>query len=251
MTTEPISARDDAPREVSEPTEARALGAFELVVLDMAGTTVIDDGAVEQAFALAAERSGIATGDDFERSLQYVRDTMGQSKIEVFRVLADGDEAAAQRANAAFEEAYAEIVVRDGVAEVDGAAEVIRELRAAGASVAFTTGFAPTTRDALIEALGWHDLAELALSPVDAGRGRPYPDLPLTALLRSGTTSVASMIVVGDTRSDIEAGTRAGAGLVVGVLTGAHDRAALLDAGAHAVIDGIRDLPVLLGLRGE
>ncbi|ANJ29086.1 haloacid dehalogenase [Agromyces aureus] len=217
----------------------------------MAGTTVIDDGAVEQAFALAAERSGIATGDAFERSLQYVRDTMGQSKIEVFRVLADGDEAAAQRANAAFEDAYAEIVVRDGVAEVEGAADVIGELRAAGASVTFTTGFAPTTRDALLDALGWHDLADLALSPVDAGRGRPFPDLPLTALLRTGATSVASMVVVGDTRSDIQTGTRAGAGLVVGVLTGAHDRAALLDAGADVVIESVRDLPALLGLRGE
>ncbi|MET4159024.1 HAD family hydrolase [Agromyces sp. PvR057] len=229
---------------------SRDLGAVELVVLDMAGTTVIDGGAVEQAFTLAAERSGIAL-DDFEGALQYVRDTMGQSKIEVFRVLADGDEDAAQRGNAAFEDAYAEIVARDGVAEVEGAADVIRELRAAGASVAFTTGFAPTTRDAVLDALGWHGLAELALSPVDAGRGRPFPDLPLTALLRSGATSVSSLVVVGDTRSDVEAGTRAGAGLVVGVLTGAHDRAALEDAGAHAVIESIRDLPALLGLRGE
>ncbi|WP_082461729.1 phosphonatase-like hydrolase [Agromyces sp. Leaf222] len=251
MTT--ASTLATAPGTEAAPAAAlapRALGDVELIVLDMAGTTVTDDGAVEQAFTLAAERSGIAL-DDFEGSLQYVRDTMGQSKIEVFRVLADGDEQAAQRANAAFEGAYAEIVERDGATEVEGAADVIRELREAGASVVFTTGFAPTTRDAVLDALGWHGLADLALSPVDAGRGRPFPDLPLTALLRSGATSVSSMVVVGDTSSDVEAGTRAGAGLVVGVLTGAHDRAALEGAGAHAVIESIRDLPALLGLRGE
>ncbi|WP_082467377.1 HAD family hydrolase [Leifsonia sp. Leaf264] len=249
MTTATTAPETQAPTQA--PTQQRSWADVELIVLDMAGTTVSDDGAVEQAFALAAERSGIGAGSDFEASLQYVRDTMGQSKIDVFRVLASGDEAAAERGNAAFEGAYAEIVARDGVAEVDGAADVIRELSAAGASVVFTTGFAPATRDAVLDALGWQELADLALSPVDAGRGRPHPDLPLTALLRSGAPSVASMVVVGDTRSDVEAGRRAGAGLVVGVLTGAHDRAALTDAGADAVISSIRDLPALLGLRGE
>lgn len=226
-------------------------GDIELIVLDMAGTTVADDGVVERAFALAAERSGIASGDDFAAALQYVRDTMGQSKIEVFRVLADGDDDAAQHANAAFEGAYAELVASEGVAEIAGAADVIRELRAAGASVVLTTGFSPVTRDAIIDALGWHDLADAVLSPADAGRGRPHPDMPLTALLRTGASAVDAMVVVGDTSSDIASGVNAGAGFVVGVLSGAHDRDALEAAGADAVIDSITELPALLGLRGE
>jgi phosphoglycolate phosphatase len=226
-------------------------GDIELIVLDMAGTTVVDDGVVERAFALAAERSGIATGDGFDAALQYVRDTMGQSKIEVFRVLADGDEDAAQRANAAFEGAYTELVASEGVAEIEGAADVIRELRAAGASVVLTTGFSPVTRDAIIDALGWHDLADAVLSPADAGRGRPHPDMPLTALLRTGASAVDAMVVVGDTASDVLSGVNAGAGFVVGVLSGAHDRDALEAAGADAVIDSITELPALLGLRGE
>ncbi|RXZ47383.1 phosphonatase-like hydrolase [Agromyces fucosus] len=226
-------------------------GDIELIVLDMAGTTVADDGVVERAFALAAERSGIATGEAFEAALQYVRDTMGQSKIDVFRVLADGDEDAAQRGNSAFEGAYAELVASEGVAEIAGAADVIRELRAAGASVVLTTGFSPVTRDAIIDALGWHDLADAVLSPADAGRGRPHPDMPLTALLRTGASAVDAMVVVGDTASDVLSGVNAGAGFVVGVLSGAHDREALEAAGADAVIDSITELPALLGLRGE
>ncbi|MGI9823557.1 phosphonatase-like hydrolase [Agromyces sp. Marseille-Q5079] len=221
---------------------------IELIVLDMAGTTVSDDGLVERAFALAAERSGIATGDEFDEALQYVRDTMGQSKIEVFTALADGDVAAAERANAEFEGAYAELVGVVGVAEIPGARTVIEQLRAAGASVALTTGFAPVTRDAIIDALGWHDVADVLLSPADAGRGRPAPDMALTALLRTRTDSVEAMVVVGDTVSDIESGVNAGAGLVVGVLTGAHDREALEAAGADEVIDHIGQLPMLLGL---
>ena len=59
----------------------------ELVVLDMAGTTVVDDGLVEGAFARAWDR--VMGGEGREAALEHVRATMGQSKIEVFRALAD------------------------------------------------------------------------------------------------------------------------------------------------------------------
>ncbi len=229
-------------------TVSTAARAVELVVLDMAGTTVKDGGLVERAFALAAERAGFAPeGEARELALQYVRDTMGQSKIEVFLALTGDPEQAAQ-ANAEFEGAYAELVASVGVHEVPGAAEAITRMRAAGASVVLTTGFAPATRDALLDALGWHEIADGVLAPADAGRGRPAPDMALTALVRTATSSVHAMVVVGDTRSDMESGVNAGAGLVVGVLTGTHDRAELEAAGAGVVIESIADLPGLLGL---
>ena len=67
-----------------------------LAVLDMAGTTVRDDGAVERAFVDAVS---VQLGDRAAQALEYVRATMGQSKIVVFRALFDGDEEAAQVAN--------------------------------------------------------------------------------------------------------------------------------------------------------
>lgn len=221
---------------------------LELVVLDMAGTTVVDDGLVERAFERAADGAGIGkTPDEREQALDYVRDTMGQSKIEVFRVLAD-DEDQAQHANALFEAAYGELAASEGLQAIPGAEALIRHLRALGVKVALTTGFSRQTQDAVLDALGWRDLADLTLSPAEAGRGRPYPDLPLTALLRTGATSVEGMVVVGDTASDIASGIAAGAGLVVGVLTGAHDEETLTEAGADAVIASIADLAELLGL---
>lgn len=219
---------------------------LELVVLDMAGTTVRDDGVVEQAFQRAAERTGVADRMPGTEALDHVRVTMGQSKIDVFTHLAAGDREAAARATAAFEDAYAEIVAEQGVAEVPGAADAIQGLKDAGLTVVLTTGFAPVTRDALIEGLGWDGLIDLALSPVDAGRGRPAPDLVLTALLRTQTSSVAAVAVAGDTVSDIESGRRAGAGFVAGVLTGAHDRPALSAAGADAVLSDVTALRAAL-----
>ena len=222
---------------------------IELVVLDLAGslssTTVCRAGVLR-----AAEVAEIGdTLEDRDDALAYVRETMGQSKIEVFRALSV-DEEQAQRANAAFEAAYAEFVETEGVEAVPGAESVIRRLRASGLKVALTTGFSRTTQDAIIDILGWRDLVDVILSPADAGRGRPYPDLPLTALLRTGASSVASMVVVGDTASDIASGLAAGAGLVVGVLTGAHDEATLNEAGADAVLESIAELPELLGFDG-
>jgi phosphoglycolate phosphatase-like HAD superfamily hydrolase len=72
----------------------------------------------------------------------------------------------------AFERYYAEFVHNGRSAPIPGAAEAIAGLRAAGRKVALVTGFARGTQDAIIEALGWQDIADLTLTPADAGRGR-------------------------------------------------------------------------------
>ncbi|WP_040162806.1 phosphonatase-like hydrolase [Microbacterium gorillae] len=218
----------------------------ELVVLDMAGTTVRDDGVVETAFRRAAERTGVAADIGWDRALQYVRDTMGQSKVEVFTHLAGGDRDRAEVATAAFEAAYAELIADGGAEPIAGARETIEALRAAGLQVYLTTGFAPVTRDALLDALGWRDLVDGVLSPIDAGRGRPAPDLVLAAALRARVSDVRAVAVAGDTASDVRSGLAAGAGVVAGVLTGAHDEAALRAAGAHRVLASVADLAALL-----
>ncbi|QEO09142.1 HAD family hydrolase [Protaetiibacter larvae] len=216
---------------------------IELVVLDLAGTTVVDDGLVEEAFVRAWDRVR-ATEEGKDAAIDWVRQTMGQSKIEVFRHLVD--EETAQALRAAFEEALDELVAEGRVTAIPGAEETVRRLRAAGRSVVFTTGFSRATADAVLASLGWQELAELSLTPADAGRGRPAPDLNLTALLRAGASSVSAIAVVGDTESDAESGVRAGAGYVAGVLTGGREAERLLAAGAHEVLADVTALPAAL-----
>jgi phosphonatase-like hydrolase len=112
--------------------------------------------------------------------------------------------------------------------------------------VCLTTGFAPSTRDALLDALGWRDEVDLALSPDDVGRGRPAPDMILGAMARLGVDGPGAVAVVGDTVSDLEAGTSAGARAVVGVLSGAHDEAALSGTPHTAIIPDVTGLLHLL-----
>ena len=219
---------------------------IQLVVVDMAGTTVADDGLVVASFEAAATAAGLPeTGPQRAHARQYVIDTMGQSKIAVFRALF-GSEDLAQRANAAFEAAY-ESAIDDGRARpIDGAAEAITRLRESGLKVALTTGFSGTTQEKLLAALGWQSLADLVLAPGDGIRGRPYPDLILTALIRLNADAVANVAALGDTSSDVDSALRAGCAIAAGTLTGAHDERQLRDAGATHVVPTVTEFANLV-----
>ena len=62
------------------------MSEIELVCFDMACTTMIDSGLVLEAFRRTIDEMGL-DGDSTARAEQYVLDTMGRSKIEVFSAL--------------------------------------------------------------------------------------------------------------------------------------------------------------------
>ena len=205
-----------------------------MACLDMAGTTVADDGTVLEAFAAAT--GSACPGTAFERAMTDVRASMGQSKIEVFRRIL-GDEAAARKANEAFEDHYAAAVRGGAISAVPGAEDTITAAARRGRAGLPGHRLLPVTRDVSIEArLGRAD--DLELYPAErgsAGRGPTAAD----ALLRLRGGAVGELAVAGDTASDIESGRRAGAAIVAGVLTGASTRADLEQAGAPLILDTI------------
>ncbi len=212
---------------------------IELICFDMAGTTVNDHGLVLEAFRRTIDELGVA-GDDAARAEDYVIETMGQSKIEVFSELFDER---AHDANDAFERHFVTAANEVGVSEVPGARETVETLKSRGFSVARSPpDFLPSTREALIEILGWSELFGLRVSPADAGRGRPAPDMVLMCALKSRVSAVQTIMVVGDTSSDMQAGRRAGVGQCIGVLTGTDDQSRLLSSGADVVIESVVDL---------
>jgi phosphonatase-like hydrolase len=214
----------------------------EMVAFDVAGTVLNDDGLVIAAFKNAFE----ATQPDLwpthgEQWTQYAIDTMGQSKIHVFTELL-GDAEKAHTANIAFEESYVSEIAEVGAVAIAGAEDLFKYLRAKGVAIALTTGFSRSTLDTLLIELGWKDLIDISVTPGEAGRGRPHPDMLLKAATTLGITNPASVIVVGDTAADMQAAVSFGAGQVIGVLTGAHDEHRLHDAGATSVINSVADL---------
>jgi phosphoglycolate phosphatase-like HAD superfamily hydrolase len=135
----------------------------------MAGTTVRDGSSVMTAFTAAIAGENLPVRE-FSAAMKYVKATMGQSKIEVFRHIL-GDEAAAQRVNASFEGHYAKAVADGLITAMPGAEHLLAAARDAGIRVCLSTGFSPATRDAIIASLGWAGRVDLLLSPAGAAPG--------------------------------------------------------------------------------
>ncbi|MFE3453029.1 HAD-IA family hydrolase [Nonomuraea sp. NPDC059194] len=226
-------------------------GPIKLVCLDLAGTTIGDIATVERAFAEAIATQGIVPGTGaYARAMVHVHRSRGCPKIDVFRGIFPGNEAQAQAANLTFERSYEGAIERAGLVPVPGVVESLDKLRGSGVHIALITGFSRTTLSRVLGVLGWHDKIDLAISPEDAGRGRPWPDMVLHAVLRLSVEDVRQVAVVGDSENDMLAGRRAGASMVAGVMTGVHSRDRLLKGGATHILDSLAEFPELI-LGGE
>ena len=151
-------------------------------------------------------------------------------------------------ANATFECAIAARVNAGDIVALPDVERTIRSLRDGGCQVCLTTGFSGETREQIVGSLGWAGLVDLTLSPDDKVRGRPHPDLVLEVMRQLGVEDAAHVAVVGDTSNDMLCGRAAGAAVVAGVLTGAHDRATLEGAGATHILASFAELPAVLAV---
>ena len=201
----------------------------DLVVFDIAGTTVYDGDAVHRCLAEAVSLGGV------EVSRETINQVMGMPKPQaIARLLttargAPPDPAEITQLYAAFErlmiEHYRES--RD-VRETEGATDVMRRLHASGVTVALDTGFARAITDVVLTRLGWGaEIVDLTVSSDEVERGRPHPDMILAAMKRAGVADPSRVAKVGDTPADLLEGTAAGCGFVIGVTSGSHTRGEL------------------------
>ena len=149
---------------------------IQLAVVDMAGTTVADDGLVVSAFEAAATRGRSArvragTG----RAPGSTCSTPWGSPRSACSGHCSAPRSWRSRPTPRSSAPTNELIDEGRAAPIDGAAEAITRLRDAGVQVALTTGFSGTTQEKLLAALGWQSLADLVLAPGDGVRGRPYP----------------------------------------------------------------------------
>ncbi|MGJ6969088.1 HAD family hydrolase [Streptosporangium sp. G11] len=218
-----------------------------LVCLDLAGTTIGDVAMVERAFAEAIATQGIVPGTGaYARAMVHVHRSRGCSKIDVFRGIFPDNEAQAQAANLTFERSYEGAIARAGLIPLPGIVEALDKLHGADIKICLITGFSRATLGRVLSALSWSDKVDLALCPEDAGRGRPMPNMVLTAVMRLGIEDVRQVAVAGDSESDMLCGRRAGASVVAGILTGVHSKERLIKGGATHLLDSVADLPELL-----
>jgi phosphonoacetaldehyde hydrolase len=250
-----------------------------LVVFDLAGTTV-DHG----CFAPVAPFIEALRRHDVRVTVDEVRAPMGLAKIDHLRTLLAAPAAAAQWrerhgadvTDADVERVYAEDFVPlqlDSVSEcstlITGVLECASALRQRGIKIGTTTGYFAAAAELCWSAARRQGFeADCSVHPEQVTAGRPAPWMIYRVMETLGVYPPSCVVKVGDTIPDVEEGLNAGAWSVGVAETGSdiglseHDLAALppgeresrvaavreklIAAGAHYVIDSVREVSELV-----
>jgi len=117
-----------------------------------------------------------------------------------------------------------------------GVRATLEELRSTGLSLGVATNGEASLARGVLEKLDALRLFDVVVGADMVNDGKPAPDMILMACELAGTPPEKT-VYVGDQPTDAQAGSRAGAALVVGV--GSRE---LLDAGADTIVDSVSEL---------
>lgn len=221
---------------------------IELVVFDMAGTTVDEGNVVYQTLHRAIVAAGFAC--PLELVLAH---GVGKEKLQSIRdvLAADGRSTSPgqledihRKFQGMLTKAYANLEIRPQPSAV----AVFKALKDRGIAVVLNTGYDQAIATSLLGRLGWTVGREIdALVTASQVRNcRPQPDMIRLAQVQLGISDPRAVAKVGDTTFDIDEGRNAGCGLCIAVTTGAHTRAQLALAKPDAIVDDLMELLNLL-----
>lgn len=227
-----------------------AMNNIQLVVFDIAGTTVRDNGQVADAF-ISAFRSA-----DVEIPVDEVKKVMGFRKIDAIRHLLDKfspavpsgatREALINEIHDGFIRNMIAFYQQDpGLRPLPHAEEIFSLLHEKGIKIALNTGFTRSITDAILHRLHWDNGAGYLDSVIcsdEVPQGRPSPDMINHLIGQLNISSASHVLKVGDTEVDVKEGRNAGCGVVVSVTTGAYTRQQLQEYGPDHIIDSLEEL---------
>ena len=233
---------------------------IELIVFDMAGTTVADQHEVEACFAQAARQTGLRVSDEAILAAQglakrfvfqqFWRSQLGQNHPEV--------EANVDVSYAVFKEILENHYQTQPVFPTEGCLETFAWLRQQNIKVALTTGFYRVVTDIILERLGWLDgldenrvgnqntLIQASIASDEVPAGRPQPFMIQKAMHLLGVSDPQRVVNLGDTPSDLQSGAAAGVLCNIGLVNGTHSEAQLEPHPHHVLLASLKDLPAFL-----
>jgi phosphonatase-like hydrolase len=224
---------------------------IEMVVFDMAGTTVNDDDSVNRCLRASLAAAGLSV------TAAQVNAVMGLPKPTAIAILIE-QAGSSREPHAQVDAIHDDFVSRSiafyrddpSVYEVAGATSVFQVLKRSGIKVALDTGFNRSIARVILDRLGWSQnlLIDATICSDEVRRGRPHPDMIQTLMARFGVVDARRVAKVGDTPVDLQEGESAGCGLIVGVTGGTHTRQELEPFPHTNLIETIADFPGLLGL---
>jgi phosphonatase-like hydrolase len=223
------------------------MSSIQLVVFDIAGTTVRDNGSVAEAFIAAFGDFG------FEMPLTQVKKVMGFRKIDAIAMLLEKFAPARKDDDELIERIHTRFIDRmisfyrndEALAPFPHAEEVFSALKEQGIKIALNTGFTRSITDTILHRLRWDDssgLIDRVICSDEVPHGRPHSDMIEALIQGLGIPSSAGVLKVGDTEVDVEEGRNAACGKVVSVTTGAYTRAQLEPYHPDHIIDDLSEL---------
>ena len=221
------------------------MNRIQIVVFDIAGTTVQDTGNVAKAFIDAFGEFSMEIPAD------TVNHVMGFRKIDAIKMLVpdDSNEALIEQIHKAFTRNILELYKIDpDLKPLPYAEETFQQLKQAGIKIALNTGFTRVVTNAILKRLQWNtpEMIDMVICSDEVPEGRPQPYMIRHIMDQLQVTDSKAVAKVGDTRIDVEEGRNAGCGLVVSVTTGAYTRAELELYQPDHIIDSLAELPALL-----
>ncbi len=224
---------------------------IELVVFDMAGTTVSEGGAVYRALRDTLAANGLEVTDE------AIHQVKGTDKREALRTLIEQSplwENLLPGLDAIHEDFVERMLAfyrhEPSVSEMPGTSATFRQLKQHKIKVALNTGFSRDIAQTLIDRLGWErdGLLDASVTSDEVPRGRPHPFMIRRLMQQCGISESRHVAKVGDAPADLLEGANADCGLVIGVTNGSSTREQLAALPHNYLIGTVAELPVVLGL---
>jgi len=227
------------------------MSSIQLVVFDIAGTTVRDNGSVADSFITAFRDYG------FTMPGAEVKKVMGFRKMDAIALLLEkfapehkDDSELIDRIHTHFIDKMIEFYMGDQtLSPLPHAEAVFYALKQHGIKIALNTGFTRSITDTILHRLRWDDrspLIDQVICSDEVALGRPHPDMIKVLMQDLDIVSPEQVVKVGDTEVDVEEGRNAGCGIVVSVTTGAYTREQLLPYRPDFIIDDLQELPPIV-----
>jgi phosphonatase-like hydrolase len=224
------------------------MSRIRLVIFDIGGTIIEDHGEVVASFCAALAANGLAASE------AEIKELKGSSKRDVIKKFVErqwgnvdaGNEDRIRKAYGDFRTELENRFSDGGVKPIPGAESAFAWLKARDIMCATTTGFYRSVTDRILDSAGWRETFAANICSDDVKVGRPSPYMIFHAMEATGIDNVRQVLNVGDTPLDIQAGTRSGVIGVIGVLSGIHKEARLLQEYPSHLIPSVADIPSLI-----
>jgi len=230
---------------------------IDLMVCDMAGTTVEEGGTVYATLQKVMNNADLGNGRALSVSDHQMHPWHGAKKEAVLEHFlrtqcTDMSEEEIQTQVYKLGETFVEEVSKAYFGEGSKLTVISPDLfeffqkarKEHGMKIGLDTGYPPEIQKSLIDALGMETEVDDYISSYQVKEGRPFPYMIHQLMERQGISDTRRVCKVGDSARDMQMGRNAGCGLVVGVLSGADDAESLYNAGADIVIDNVTQLPL-------